>query len=341
MEEKLYKCPFCGELIKKGNAWHIKKCIEKYVSELSQNQKDTIIKKYIEEEYSMVDMSKYMKLPYRITEKILNHLGLRRRTIKESKSKERCKEKYKETCLKHFGQPHNFCKESASRKEWEKRLLEEEGITNVFQRKDVIDKIKKTMNDRYTSEEQYYNRIKGSTLDYWVEKLGYEEGKKRYEEICYNKGKCNTYEYYVELYGEKAKEKYKEKFKQFFKGKHFDGLNKKCENILKKYNIEYTREYLLLKEDKIHYYAYDFKIHNLLLELNGLYWHCSPKKYKANDLVKFPNGHYILAKDKWDYDEAKKNYALNQKYKYAMIWEDEFSEDKLINILKENDLWKN
>ena len=87
-------------------------------------------------------------------------------------------------------------------------------------------------------------------------------------------------------------------------------------------------------------YYYDFLIDNLIIELNGLYWHCSPKIYKENDLVKFPNNKFIYAKDKWKYDEEKINFAKENGYNVEIVWEDEFSEDKILEILKKYDLWK-
>jgi hypothetical protein len=46
---------------------------------------------------------------------------------------------WKQTC----GTEHNFSKESTSRKKWEERLYNEEGIINVFQRESVKEKSKK------------------------------------------------------------------------------------------------------------------------------------------------------------------------------------------------------
>lgn len=44
---------------------------------------------------------------------------------------------------KSCGSEHNFSKQSSSRKKWEKRLKDEEGIDNVFQRESVKEKSKK------------------------------------------------------------------------------------------------------------------------------------------------------------------------------------------------------
>jgi hypothetical protein len=53
--------------------------------------------------------------------------------------------------INSVGTPHNFSKESFSRKKWEDRLLQKEGIINVFQREDVKQKIKNTISEKYNN----------------------------------------------------------------------------------------------------------------------------------------------------------------------------------------------
>jgi hypothetical protein len=55
----------------------------------------------------------------------------------------------KNTNLKNNGAEHNFSKHSKSRKDWEHEMLLTEGISNVFQRKEVKDKIIKTCYEKY------------------------------------------------------------------------------------------------------------------------------------------------------------------------------------------------
>lgn len=55
------------------------------------------------------------------------------------------KESWKKSC----GAEHNFSKSSKSRKAFESRLLEKEGITNSAQRKEVKEKIKDTFRKKY------------------------------------------------------------------------------------------------------------------------------------------------------------------------------------------------
>lgn len=55
----------------------------------------------------------------------------------------------KKSWEKSCGAPHNFSKHSLSRKKWEEKLLEEEGITNVFQRESVKNKCKDSIMKRF------------------------------------------------------------------------------------------------------------------------------------------------------------------------------------------------
>lgn len=169
METKKIKiCPYCGMTFKWGDNTHLKNCSEWKIF-LKNNESD-IIEKYINE-HSILELSKEYNIPYPNIVRIIKSNGLETRNLRDSKSTKRVKEKYESTMMEHWGTKHNFDKNCESRKKWEKRLFDEEGITNVFQRKEVIEKIKNTLHERYTNDEIYNNYVKGSTLEYWVEKL--------------------------------------------------------------------------------------------------------------------------------------------------------------------------
>lgn len=335
--ENLYKCPFCGEMLKKGNGHHIKKCIE--FQNFIEKHKDEVYKRYYENEESMVDISNFLNISYNHAQLMFQYLGYPVRNIKESKKQKGSKEKYKKTMLKNWGVEHNFLKNCESRKKWERRLLETEGIINVFQREEVKEKIKKTVKNRYSDEEMHHNYAKGSSLEYWVEKLGEDEGKKRYDEICFNKGKSNRIEYWIEKYGEKkGAELYKEKQKKFCN--HlltgpYSGLNKKFELLLNEHNINYKKEYTIYKEsEKQRRFIYDFLINeSLIVELNGRFWHGDPRWYKENDILNFPGGD-VKVSDLWEKDKEKKELALKNGYKFLTIWEDDFNNSDKEEIFK-------
>jgi hypothetical protein len=93
--------------------------------------------------------------------------GIPVRVISESRKMPRAKTRFKAGCQKSMGVDHNFCKGSASRLSWEARLLEDEGITNVFQREDVKTKIKDSFEANWGTRNlwdlpEYRSRVLGS-----------------------------------------------------------------------------------------------------------------------------------------------------------------------------------
>lgn len=333
MNEIYIKCPFCGIQIKKGNQHHIKKCREIFLKTFN---KDKLIDLYVTQEKSILQISKHYNLPYSQIQYFLKYYGIKKRNIKEACNTKEKKELYEKTMMEKYGVKHNFEKNCSLRKEWENRMLIEEGITNVFQRADVKEKILETMLKKYGVDGIRFNRSKGNYLWYYIEKYGDEEGVKKYNEILKLKGEPSKKEYYIKKYGEDiGLQKYEERLnKQRIGLKYNQGLNERCEKILQKNNITYEREFLIT-DNKQKLYFYDFKINNLLIELNGVYWHCSPKKYKINDIVKFPNNTYKKVSDIWEKDNRKKQFAIDNGYTLLTIWEDEFSEEFLINKIKE------
>lgn len=64
------------------------------------------------------------------------------------------------------GTKHNLCKRSTSRIKWEDRILEKEGISNVFQRDDVKMKTRNTLEKKYgVSHISKLERVKKSKSD--------------------------------------------------------------------------------------------------------------------------------------------------------------------------------
>lgn len=89
---------------------------------------------------------------------------------------------------------------------------------------------------------------------------------------------------------------------------------------------------------------FDFKINksNILVEVNGDFWHANPAKYKSNDVMNFPGGD-VRAYAVWNKDRTKIEMATARGHKVLIIWESEMKSmnDKsldawiLENIVKE------
>lgn len=90
--------------------------------------------------------------------KLFKELGIDY-SLKKSLEKEVTKQKRKDTSIERYGFHSNFVRDAPSRLKWEKRLLEEEGITNVFQREDVKAKSAETFVEKYKTERWMHSLV--------------------------------------------------------------------------------------------------------------------------------------------------------------------------------------
>ena len=83
---------------------------------------------------------------------------------------------------------------------------------------------------------------------------------------------------------------------------------------------------------------YDFLINkSLLLEVQGDYWHASPKIYKSADVIDMGTKK-MTAQEVWERDRVKEKIAVDKGYKVVYIWENEMrslSETELEKLLVE------
>lgn len=80
----------------------------------------------------------------------------------------------------------------------------------------------------------------------------------------------------------------------------------------------------------LHYDLF-IKEKNLLVEYNGDYWHCNPKKYPQNYFNKKKN---MTAEQLWIQDKKKKSIAIENGYGFLTIWEGDYKKNKEIEINK-------
>lgn len=111
-------------------------------------------------------------------------------------------------------------------------------------------------------------------------------------------------------------------------------------NILEINSIEFFHQKFINRN------SYDFQIKdtNILIEVQGDYWHANPQIYKKFDLINYPKNKYIVADDIWKKDEIKKNIANKYGYVIIYIWESEIKnainngtiENFILNKIYEN-----
>lgn len=99
--------------------------------------------------------------------------------------------------------------------------------------------------------------------------------------------------------------------------------SKKEKEIIKEIRkLGYKVEHSLRIDSKI-YDIYIPKL-NLVIEYNGDYWHCNPKKYKE-DYYHQVKGK--TAKELWEYDKVKIDLIRGNGYNLEIVWESDLKED--------------
>ena len=160
----------------------------------------------------------------------------------------------------------------------------------------------------YSEEEakqKIYERQQTFSLEKCIQKYGEEEGRKRFEErqIKWQKSLHNHFQA-----GKIAQSQLAKTIKT--------KLNKLLHAKLE-------------EEFQINQYSFDFKYHNILIEINGDYWHCNPNLY-SEDFFNKVNGKF--AKEIWEKDEDKKMIAESQNYKVYTIWEMDYNSNPNISL---------
>jgi len=72
-------------------------------------------------------------------------------------------------------------------------------------------------------------------------------------------------------------------------------------------------------------FSYDFVYKNKVIEFNGDYWHCNPKKYNKNYFHKYLQ---LSAFDVWERDKMKNNAIQEQGFDVLVIWEDDYKQNR-------------
>ena len=171
---KIWVCKFCNRKIalkfKRTKSAHLGKCRDWKL------WKDSVLTK----EFLQINYVKLGKSFPQIAEDLgletgaaiynkAKSLGIKIRNVSESRKMPKAKRRHKDGCLRSFGATHNFCSGSSPRLLMQKRLFEQEGITNVFQRQEVKEQIRKTWEIKYGTRnlwtlEWYRKKIRKSCV---------------------------------------------------------------------------------------------------------------------------------------------------------------------------------
>jgi len=187
---------------------------------------------------------------------------------------------------------------------------------------------------------RYENRIMGisknsarnkfpCTLENFILKYGKEKGTDVYNKRCEKISYSSSVDFFIEKYGiEEGKLRYKNKMKQTKVSKK----SKIISDILSRLDIKY------LSEENIGSKLVDFFIEEskIVIEYFGDYWHCNPKKYNSsyyNSRIK------MFAKEIWEKDKKRLDLILESANSIIIVWEstniDDSLLEKILNDIKD------
>lgn len=243
----------------------------------------------------------------------------------------------KKTYMKSCGTEHNFSKKSISRKKFENRLFEEEGINNVWQRDAVKDKIEKIILSRYGETNiSKVNFIKDKKKNTFSETL------KNNPNLLKNKW-WEAHDKFILKFGNDPRlgiygRASTESLNIFLPVIKWCTVNNITDSDI---YIGYGEksEYFISTKMKIYFYDFCIRSKKIIIEFHGIGFHANPN-WDKNKLLEwrsaFTNEQSTVNISK---TFKKNNIAISSGFKLLEIWSDfTISEniESCINFIKTN-----
>lgn len=349
------KCPYC----KKENpgTTHIYACTDKkdkveikyeyilfnYPSLDSKTFKDL----YLNKKYSLVDFKREYSIAYSNTNFLLDYYHITKRT--HSKAAKLGAKKTKATLQKKYNVDNISQLESIKRKK-ESTCLKNHGVSNIRKSKKFKEHVNKVMLEKYgqlriTNPDKikaYYSNRSAEEAETHIEKI--KKAKEKWTEEFYDNW-VNKIKKASNLYWnspgnrERASIRAKERWELLPEDEKIKRIKRLHENnnpntelvinkILDDFNFTYTRQYHL------NGFYYDFLLndYNIVIEVNGDFWHANPLKYKSNDILNFPIKQ-VKAKDIWKKDWVKYKTLKKKNISLITIWEHDINSNECLDEL--------
>lgn len=306
---KIRKCPFCGRDLKRGSS-HIYKCG-------NNNYKNNKIKtKYLYISYNFPDISDFKNLE---NEYVTNNLSL-----PDIKNKYGIDSKSVTFLLDNFNIKRRNISESAksiSVPKQKEAMMRNYGVEWSSQLESVKE-IKRNNNLEKFGVDNIWKSdwFKKNRDNFFIEKHGMNVSD-------YNKL------YWLNLTEEKQRE---HMMNSVQKSSISSSIELRIKSILDLMNIEYTSQ-KKIKNGKDSLYFFDICVGDILIEINGDFWHANPQKYKKQDILKFPMKE-IVAESLWIKDKNKYREGKKNGYNIVYLWESfirSSSNDTLIEVLRD------
>lgn len=305
------------------------------INSVSEKRKNTLLEKYGKEHYSQTDQFKrdFKSGQTEESNKKRQETFLKKYGVENISQNETVKNKIKETNIKKYGCECVFQNDSIKEK-IKQANISNLGVEYPTQSQEIKDKIvdsniKKFGKSYYTQTEEYKEKAKNTSINNCGEE--HHTKTKEYKNKIRSRLKENkTFKLYDnKLLSELCEEKnitqdpLRKRIKKYGlkialeMKKRESGLESFFEdNILIKNNLSYEKQF------RLESYIPDFKIGNLLIECDGIYWHSELYKEK-------------------DYHKNKREYYIQNGYQPLFFYEDEIiNKTKIVESIILNKLMR-
>jgi len=321
-------CPLCENKVNPADGHHVYRCAEKFGLTLSKNKlkyvfirrnfpkiarKKVLFNEYVVKTKSLPEIRKKYGIDFKGTLFLLRYFGIPRRTQSESSTKITVP-KSVQTYLRLYGTTNALAKGAPGYEKKNRTVRKKYNVDNVFQ----LPKVKKKVLDDNTYIVRY--------------------GLTRKELLSKNSRQSWKYKTKVERQYWLSQSICSARARQCLAYKQRSRIEKRFSRCLKALKIDFIEQFVLSKSPTKHYvYDFYFSRSNLLLEIQGDYWHANPIIYAPSDCI-FYTYKTVKAEDVWHKDVTKANLAITKKYRIAHIWENELlginSRFEFVQLLK-------
>ena len=272
--------------------------------------KNTMEEYYVIKQYSLPMFKKEFGWDYKTTIFLLEYFEIPIRNAKESHKL--CDDKRKTTLVKKYG-VDNISKSDQCKEKKKKTFIDHYGVDNIWKCPKYYEWLESYM------LENYGHKRLGFAV--WTKQQRSDNAKKRWETF--------TPEYREQLI--------KQIIKNVMSGCN-SGLESQIAECLTQLGVNFERNFYINRNQ----YDFYIKNYNLILEIQGDFWHANPNRYKSDDILMIPNTEGVKASDLWKKDEIKKKKAIDCGYKIDYLWETEIKQaenaiDLILPILRKHE----
>lgn len=297
-------CPYCSkkikDLVKKGGEGsHLRVCskgkqhsnpycIDVVKYNYPEFSSENFIKQKFSEGYTVKGFDDEFFEGRIYVRHLCSFYNIKTPTLKEATSCKKTREKYINTCLEKYGTVNTCANGAPGRKKAEKTMLEKYNVINYFS----VDNFQKIIKEKQDQDE-YHKRKSERSKNSWLKK-SIEEKREWLEKS---------------LFSNKA-----------IRSGGISNLEKEVGKCLLELGFQISPQFYLRNNNKNFFFDYRLLNSNILIEVNGDYWHANPKIYLKDDIIKYPSNSK-KAGEVWEKDLIKQKAAEKNNYKVITLWE--------------------